>query len=239
MLFLQNNLPLHISPPGTSHSTLHACSHQQCLFLQSQSSERTPPPKPPHNRNLSELLNEYLCPFSQNPKVISAEWLGFWHLLHVRHIQIALFAYLHFTFTRWDIVILCSQVGKLSLQGMKWLAQSHRVNERQNLALNLDWGQVQCTGSYPAARVDILSRILLITMYMTTIHFCGYLYYQVLNPERTCHFHVCMPDTRGGNSKIDINIFEAIHSRLRGTCLFLNPPFSLMVWWACCMTLWI
>lgn len=57
------------------------------------------------------------------------------------------------------------------------------------------------------------------------IHFCDYLYYQVLNPERTCNFHVCMPDTRGGNSKIDINIFEAIHSRLGGTCLSLYPLF--------------
>lgn len=30
-----------------------------------------------------------------------------------------------------------------------------------------------------------------------------------------------MPDTQGGNSKIDINIFEAIHSRLGVTCLSL------------------
>lgn len=224
MLFLQNNLPLHISPPGTFHSTLHACSHQQCLFLQPQSSERTLPPDPPYNRNLSELLNENLCPFSPNPKVISAEWLGLGHLLHMSDthwlpylssFHLHRMRYCHSLFTGGETESLRDEVT-----GPK--SQSY---ERQNLALNLDWGKVQCTGSYPTACIDILSRILLITMYMTTIHFYGYLYYQVLNPERTCHFRVCMPGTQGENSNIDINIFEAIHSRLGGTCLSLYPLF--------------
>lgn len=74
--------------------------------------------------------------------------------------------------------------------------------------------------------VDILSRLLLIIMYMTTIHFCDCLYYQVIIPERTWHFHVHMPDAQCRCSKMGaIKISEAIHSWLGRTRLSLYPLF--------------
>lgn len=156
MLLLQNNLPVHISPPGTFHSTFHACSHQQYLFLQPQSSERTLPSDPPHNGNLSELLNENICPFSQNPKVIIAEWLGFGHLLHMSDTRrlsylssfhLHKMRYCHSLFTGGETESLRDEVTRSKPQSY----------ERQNLALNLQWGQVQCTALILHC-VDILSR---------------------------------------------------------------------------------
>lgn len=87
ILFLQNNLPLHISPPWTLYSVFHVCFCQPLLsempFPTTSVQWKNPSSRVTSaKKTFPEPLNHAFL-FSQSPKVISAELPVFVHLLHM------------------------------------------------------------------------------------------------------------------------------------------------------------